>query len=105
MVCDVPNCPVIVEPGHRFCGPHEKARTAKELRLGPGKDGLGAASCVACGRRFKNADYVARETVNKKSRTTTVAAYRHVRCEPTTAKPTRKQLRESAKPLLDAGAE
>jgi hypothetical protein len=102
MVCDVPTCPVLVEPGSRFCALHKLARTAKELRLGPNKEGLGAASCVACGRRFKDTDFVLRETVNKKSRKTTIAAYRHVACEPTTSKLSRKQIREASKPLFDA---
>jgi hypothetical protein len=105
MVCDVADCVVIVEPGQRFCALHKLARTAKELGLGPDKNGLGAVSCVTCGRRFKDGDFVARETVNKKHRKTTIAAYRHVACEPTIHKPTRKQQRESPKPLLDATAD
>lgn len=103
MVCDVPNCPVVVAAGSRFCELHKLARTAKELRLGPNKEGLGAASCATCGRRFKNGDYVLRESVNRKQRKTTIAAYRHVACEPSTPRLTRKQQRESEKPLLRLG--
>lgn len=105
MVCDVPNCPVIVAPGSRFCELHKRARTAKELGFGPDANGLNAARCARCRRAFRDPDFVERVAVSRTVRGKPIPAFRHVACEPPTAKLTRKQLRESAKPLIDATAD
>jgi|SRR6266853_2554608 len=100
MVCSVPTCVAARVGQSPFCRQHEFARTAKELGLGPDKNGLGAQRCGKCRRAFKDDDYVDRLTVNAKSRAVTVAKHIHVACAPIASRPNKKAVRESAKPLF-----
>jgi len=102
LVCDVPNCPVERARGERFCRFHRFAVTAKSKGLGPDKDGAHAARCVRCRRAFRDDDFVNREAVARGGRRKNAMGYQHVFCVRTPPRPTRKQIRESAKPLLDA---
>jgi hypothetical protein len=100
MVCAVPSCPATAIAGAPFCGPHVNARTAKELGLGPDANGLGAARCGKCGRAFKDDDFVDRTPMQVKTRKGPSWKWLHVRCVPGSARPNRRAIRESDKPLF-----
>lgn len=100
-VCDVANCPVAALAGSRFCGVHKIARTARELHLGPNKEGIGAHRCTRCRRAFKDLDFVERQSVPTKRNRKDSTGYRHVVCAPASPRPNRKAIRESVKPLFD----
>jgi hypothetical protein len=100
MVCSVPNCPASRVGQSPFCQQHELARTAKELRLGPNSDGLCAVLCGKCRRAFKDDDFVERHPYTVKTRRGETSKWIHVHCDPKVPRPSRKTIRESAKPLL-----
>jgi hypothetical protein len=100
MVCSVSTCPAARVGQSPFCRQHEHARTAKELGLGPDANGLGAVRCGKCGRAFKDDDYVDRTSVSVKTRKGPVSKWLHAHCDPKVPRPSRRQVRESEKPLL-----
>jgi hypothetical protein len=105
MVCAVPSCVADALRGTSFCGPHVNARTAKELRLGPDTSGHGAVRCGKCRRAFKDDDYVERQSYLVKTPRGPVTKWLHVVCVPGPARPSKKAILESEKPLLTAASE
>lgn len=104
MPCEVPNCPAFAESRRKTCGPHRDARTAKDLKICKDSDGHGGKSCLSCRRRFAEDDYVfktpkKRENVRKPG---DQFGYAHVCCDPPSPRLSKKAIRESEKPLLEA---
>lgn len=101
VMCEVPSCPLTAEPRLKTCRLHATARRAKELGLAPDAKGLGGKRCAACGRAFKDEDFVELLPRQVRRRKETIFVHCHVRCEPKGVTQTRKQKRDAPKPLLE----
>lgn len=102
--CEIPNCPALAARGRKTCDPHRDARTAEELRLAKDFTGKGGKHCQRCRRKFAKEDYVNRAPVARKNvgKHADQFGYVHVSCEPAAPRVSKKALRESEKPLLEA---
>lgn len=94
--CEVPACPALAEVGRSTCGPHKDSRTAKELHIVGSK-------CMGCNRAFAKTDYVYKslrplKQIKKQGER---FGHEHVACEPPNERPSRQDIRESVKPLLE----
>lgn len=104
-ICGVKECLAAIAASKKFCPIHLLARTAQELRLLPDATGMGGRSCDACKRKFKEDELVLREPQKRKNpgRTPGVPyAFVHMHCDPKSSRPSRKQIRDSEKPLLES---
>lgn len=102
--CEIPNCPALALRHQKTCKQHENARTAKDLHLAKDASGGGAKRCLGCCRAFVESDYViaTAERRVKLKKGGNQFGYRHVACEPPTPKLSKKAIKESVKPLLEA---
>lgn len=98
-LCEVKHCPCEAVRHERTCKPHRLASTAKDLCL---RVGTGGDRCVACRRKFRAEDYVLRQMVEITRRRKPARGYQHALCEPASKTISRKKIRESVKPLLEA---
>jgi hypothetical protein len=82
MPCEVPECPAVVGPHERRCAVHRDAAPPKVL-------GCLGATCVRCGRAFRDGDLVSRTRVRYAyvGKAGGSIGYAHVACAPTRQKP------------------
>ena len=99
--CFAPNCTAMVRQHEAFCALHQLAMPAEWFGLGGSKS---PAKCGTCKRAIKTGELISRTPTNHKSRNNqTSIRYHHLFCEPPAAKaPSRRQVRESVKPLFEA---
>lgn len=100
--CLIENCPAMVSGRNVTCEIHRHARLAKEIGVSQRSDGKGGARCLSCRRIFKEADWVEKEPTFVRGNKSSTHGYKHVSCEPPTARLSKRKMRESPKPLLDA---
>jgi hypothetical protein len=86
------------------CGPHVGARLAKALNISQTATGRGGKRCIDCGRLFKAEDWVWKSLRprSKVKKPGDAYGHAHVCCEPPTPRLSKKAIRVSVKPLLEA---
>lgn len=100
--CAVPNCPALAAGTRKTCDPHRDAVLAKELHIAEDVAGRGGSRCLTCRRKFKRDDYVLKKSIAAPTRKDKERrGYKHVACEPPTARVSKKKQRESVKPLFE----